>query len=1498
MPRSAFSLISRFTVTGWFVCLLGVTLWIWKTPVVTGDTPQKNVRTSPANPRPVGKKKKSSASRAATVKDTRRAGKKKKIGEKDVPVARKGEVPWGEFIRPDTSDEKEEEGKEPNDSPDEAMEDYIRRRLPEGMTELPVERYVAAREQANRMEQYSTVLGRKLPSRNEMKARGESGKTAALAGNWTELGPGNIGGRTRALVINPVNPDIMYAAGVAGGVWKTTDAGGNWTPLTDMLSNLAVCSLAMDPTNPNILYAGTGEGFFNGDGVRGLGIFKTTDGGANWAYLTATSGSDFFYVNDIVISPNNASRVYAATRTGIQRSDDGGANWTKIYNTAVPGGVQDLVIRTDQPTDYMFAAVGNLAQSSIIRRTDVLNPAGFWEVVYSESGIGRVSLALAPSNQNVIYALAASIESGNYNRGLRAVFRSTSSGDISSWTARVRNTDPVKLNTSLLSNPLVLFASECGLGESGFSNQGSYDNCIAVDPVNENIVYCGGIDAFRSDDGGASWGLMSYWWADRTDPHFAHADHHVIVFHPQYNGTTNQIFFHGTDGGVFRSDNARAATATGNTAACDPNNTSVSWTSLNHGYGVTQFYHGTVYPGGQTYFGGTQDNGTARGTDAAGVNNWERIFGGDGTYGAVDPTNVNSIYTGTQRGRLRRSGNGTDFLLSISGLTGTFQFVTPIAIDPGNPRRFWTSSDRMWRSDNGQRFWRAASASFLPVGGATAIAISQLNPNLVIAGSSLGIFRTNRALTATDTTVWAGSSPRSGNVSWLAYDPNDSNIVYATYSTFGGTHVWKSIDGGATWAGLDGAPGSNIPDISVHCVVVDPTNSQRLFVGTDIGVFTSDNGGANWMVENSGFANTVTETLIIEGTNLFAFTHGRGAFRAPIQPTANSRPVVTAHPQSVLLNSGATATLSVTATGNNLSYQWFQGEAPDTSFPVVGATGSSFTTPALATRARYWARVTNANGFASSTTATVNAEPSPSPVGGLGILTGTPSIRTDAGLASGGADASFVQGGIIGVTTGGTTTVAEDFTVPAGGWNPASVTFYGYQEGTFATPPVSTLTGVTTLRLYNGVPGAGGTVIGAVSSPNVLSNGWSGNYRTETDPAETQRPIMAVTVQWPFGQLAAGNYWIEWGLSGSLSSGPFVPSSPTPAAAPARQFNGTTWADITDGATSATLPFVINGTTGTQCGIGLTSAAASFGVAGGSGSTAVVVPAGCAWTASSNVPWITLNGTVTGTASGTLAYTVAQNRGIARTGTITVSGQTFTVTQAAPTFRASTPGQFRPSNGFVYLRNTNDTGFADREFFYGTANDIPVAGDWNGDGVDTIGIYRNGTFFLRNSNTSGFADLQFPFGAPGDIPIVGDWDGDGVDTVGVVRGNTVFLRNSNSAGNADIQFNYGLSTDTFIVGDWDGDGIDTIGCYRRTNGFVYIRNLNTTGIADFEFFYGLASDRPVVGDWNGDGIDTIGIVRGNQWFLRNSNTSGFADIQYFYGNDTDTPIAGDWDGNP
>jgi hypothetical protein len=231
---------------------------------------------------------------------------------------------------------------------------------------------------------------------------------------------------------------------------------------------------------------------------------------------------------------------------------------------------------------------------------------------------------------------------------------------------------------------------------------------------------------------------------------------------------------------------------------------------------------------------------------------------------------------------------------------------------------------------------------------------------------------------------------------------------------------------------------------------------------------------------------------------------------------------------------------------------------------------------------------------------------------------------------------------------------------------------------------------------------------------------------------------------------------------------------------------------------------------------------------------------------------------------------------------------------------ANTAGVFRPTNGLLYLKNKNDTGFADMALNYGLPGDYPVVGDWDGNGTVTIGIYRNGTFYLRNSNTLGFAEIVFDFGISGDQPVAGDWDGDGIDTIGVYRPSIALflLRNSNTIGNAEMSFYLGNPGDIGIAGDWDGDGKDTTGVFRPSNGLLYLKNKNETGLADAALNYGLPGDMPVTGDWNNDGVDTIGIYRNGTFFLRNSNTNGFAEIVFGLGNPGDMPIAGNWDGLP
>lgn len=784
------------------------------------------------------------------------------------------------------------------DKPAEAMEYLRQRRAPAGQKDVPVERYLEALRAMEAMPQYSSAKRAVLPSRAALADKGISYVTdASSLGAWSDLGPGNIGGRTRALVIHPANPQIMYAAGVAGGIWKTVDGGATWTALGDFLANIAVTSLAMSPKNPNTLYAGTGEGFFNGDSIRGNGIFRTADGGATWTQLANTTGPNFYFVNKIVVSAQSPSRVYAATRTGVWRSLNFGATWTRVLNPDVFGGCLDLAIRTDRAADVVFASCGTFEQATVYRNATAHTAGSKWKPVLRDAGMGRTTLAIAPSNQNIIYALAATVVQNDYLDGLHGVFRSSNGG--STWTAQVRNTSRRKLDTVLLSNPIIAYFDECFGSPGAFFNQGWYDNALAVDPKDPNRVWAGGVDLFRSDDGGKRWGLASYWWAQLNDgsylPSYAHADQHTIVFHPGYNGTSNKTMFVGNDGGVYKTLDARAATVKTTAGICDPFASVFEWENLNNGYGVTQFYHGLPYPDGDTYFGGTQDNGTIRSSDTEGPEGWTEILGGDGGFVAIDPTDTDVLYASTPGLALRKSTDGgATFTLKTDGITenpGNFLFVAPYVMDPSNPQRLWIGGSQLWRTNDAAESWNAASdvvASVdFPI--VSAIAVAPTDSNRVLAGTVEGfVLRNEAALSATGSTEWENSRPRAGYITWVAYDPVNPDIVYATYATFGGgAHVWKSTDGGATWSPLDGTGAGKLPDIPVNAIVADPANPSHLYIGTDVGVFSSVDGGQTWMVENTGFANVPAWALAIQtgpggARTLFAFTHGRGVWRVDL----------------------------------------------------------------------------------------------------------------------------------------------------------------------------------------------------------------------------------------------------------------------------------------------------------------------------------------------------------------------------------------------------------------------------------------------------------------------------------------------------------------------------------------------------------------------------------------------------------------------------------------
>ncbi|MFH1419953.1 MAG: hypothetical protein ABII12_16895, partial [Planctomycetota bacterium] len=493
------------------------------------------------------------------------------------------------------------------DQPQEAWNFCLQQRLGSGQTSLPLE--------------HLRVELDKIRARETLQANPRDG--GSLPGDvqgWNALGPGNIGGRTRAIVFDPQNPDIMYAAGVAGGIWKSTNGGVEWAVTDDLMLNLAVSTIAIDPSNSNILYAGTGEGFLGGrPGVQGLGIFKSTDAGATWAQLAGTvtgvPEGAFHYVNKLVISPNDPTRVYAATRFGVWRSLDAGQTWSAVLSNPyyISGsqttngcqlGCTDLAVRTDRNPDVLFAAFGSSQKDGLYRSDD---GGDTWLEYTTASYQGRMTIAIAPSDNDVIYlAMADNGGLSGYGR-LVSVFRADDGVNFSSVLDFNHPFSPwlfsyLSIATGCYEHPVIY-------------SQGWYDNIIAVDPVDPTIVWVGGINVFRSDDGGQTFGLAGYWFyylMDPPPPTQIHPDQHAIVFHPDYDGTTNQVVYVGNDGGLFRTTNARAATSQeecpiGPDPGPPPD---IVWENMNNGYGVTQFYHGDSARDADMFVGGAQDNGT------------------------------------------------------------------------------------------------------------------------------------------------------------------------------------------------------------------------------------------------------------------------------------------------------------------------------------------------------------------------------------------------------------------------------------------------------------------------------------------------------------------------------------------------------------------------------------------------------------------------------------------------------------------------------------------------------------------------------------------------------------------------------------------------------------------------------------------------------------------------------------------------------------------------
>ena len=709
--------------------------------------------------------------------------------------------------------------------------------------------------------------------------------------SWAWLGPAGVGGRVRALAIDPTSPNTLYVGGAAGGVWKSTNGGSLWQNLSDFLPNMGVTSLVIDPTSPTTIYAGTGEGYFNQDAIQGAGILKSTDSGAHWTLLSSTANSVLFgFVNRLAISPNGAT-LLAATRYGILVSSNGGATWTQTYDSSQDDIFEVVFLRGSNSLAVASGSAGQLLYSGDGGQS--WTPANAPPIGNSDPTdlyLNRIELGIGPLGSNIVYASANTGQS------------STHAGQV--WKSTDGGQNYTKVSANNVPNVL---------GEQGW-----YANSIVVDPTDANKVFWGGIDLYRSTDGGVNFNPIS----DGTQgPPYnnlsAHSNQHSITFPPNYDGQGVKRAYFTDDGGVFNTEDV-------NTVA-----TTSGWVNLNNNLGITQFYGAAGNPTSGKVIAGSQGNGTL--VYSGDLQNWTLTYGGDGGFAAADPTDPNYLYGEYDFLTIHRTTNGGGRLSSsyiYQGITDAnlanpnANFVAPFILDPNTPTTMYAGGNSLWRSTNVKDPSPSWSNLNLPTPDTnctlaakpsciSAIAVAKGQPDSVWVGRSNGLlYYTANGTSATP--AWTnltanlptGATGRS--INRITIDPTNPAVVYVSlggYQTSSG-NLYKTTNSGASgsWTDVAGTGANRLPSVPIYTLAIHPQNSSWLYVGTPIGLFASTDGGTNWQVApGDGPTNAPVNELSWVGntTRLLAATHGRGVFIADIPNGTAGCP----NPLSVTLSS-------------------------------------------------------------------------------------------------------------------------------------------------------------------------------------------------------------------------------------------------------------------------------------------------------------------------------------------------------------------------------------------------------------------------------------------------------------------------------------------------------------------------------------------------------------------------------------------------------------------
>lgn len=693
---------------------------------------------------------------------------------------------------------------------------------------------------------------------------GKGLRVAAAMGNWQPLGPLTVEkkgaghtfgiGRVNCLTSDPGNDSILYAGTPAGGLWRSMDGGTTWSNgLTDSyLATIGVSGIAIDPASPpsgRTIYILTGDG--DGGSAASVGVLKSSDNGTTWQQIGLSFDvTELKHGYKLLMHPDNNNILFAAMSDGLYRSTDGGATWALQFQNNT---VQDIEFQSGNPS-IVFCSV----QGKIYRSTDV--GANWTEVT---SGLNassyRRAIAVTPANPDYVYVLDGGTSSGAFG----GLYKSTDGG----------------LSFSLQSSqPNIL--GNTPTGNDGHS-QSSYDLALTASPLNAEEIHVGGINCWKSQDGGVSWANTSYWVTGSTLNHYTHADIHALEF-------IGDKLFCGSDGGVFVSpDHAD------------------NWYMSSYGLSISQFYRLGVDPyNANRIVCGAQDNGmNLLRSDV--LDQW---FEGDGFEGFVDYVDTSIIYGESQNGGLVKSVNNGQSIQGIRPTATNATWNAPFVMDPQDHNTLYAGYVDVWKTNDAGQNWTNITSGKIPTGEVVDfIAIAPSNPDYIYTILDYrNLFRSrDGGNTWEDMNTFQVFLPST--VSYIAVNPANPEEVWVSCGNYdSGRKVFRTLDGGSNWTNESGT----LPNVPANCIQLQQGTSG-VYVGTDIGVFYRDSTMTDWSMFSEGLPYTIVTELefFYPEDKLRASTYGRGIWESsPVVASSNKPPVavITSPPDHAVFSNPAT----------------------------------------------------------------------------------------------------------------------------------------------------------------------------------------------------------------------------------------------------------------------------------------------------------------------------------------------------------------------------------------------------------------------------------------------------------------------------------------------------------------------------------------------------------------------------------------------------------------